>query len=413
MDYKKIIATLLSSTLLISWSGGGISARANSGEIIDHLLATNSGAYTKHNKFDKVPTVCAESKFLSKNKIEEVNINAPKVSLEVETKISQTNKQIKIPFNEILDTANADLYANDLTIRPLGRVNVPVLIPFVDYTTAVEENKIVVTFSGDYTDEYSVQVKDAIYIRANGIAAAQSPEYYTTKNIQVNPEMLEVSLSEGTVINQTNKQIKIPFNEILDTANADLYANDLTIRPLGRVNVPVLIPFVDYTTAVEENKIVVTFSGDYTDEYSVQVKDAIYIRANGIAAAQSPEYYTTKNIQVNPEMLEVSLSEGTVINQTNKQIKIPFNEILDTANADLYANDLTIRPLGRVNVPVLIPFVDYTTAVEENKIVVTFSGDYTDEYSVQVKDAIYIRANGIAAIQSAMYFTTKNVDMTM
>jgi hypothetical protein len=251
----------------------------------------------------------------------------------------------------------------------------------------------------------------------SGNMTSDSAEQFVSKNkivlVEDNASILKVSLEMGTEILQMHKKIEIPFSQTLDTTNADLYALDLTIKQIGITNTPAMIPLVDYTTAVEGNKIIVTFLGDYTDEYAVQVKDALYIRANGIPATQSPVYYATKNIHTNPEVLKVSLAEGTFIDQTNKQINIPFNQNLDTADADLYAYDLTIKQIGLTNVPTLVPMVDYTTAVEGNKIIVTFLGDYTDVHAVQVKDALYIRANGIQATQSATYFTTKNMDTIM
>ncbi|WP_197521525.1 hypothetical protein [Paenibacillus sp. AD87] len=51
---------------------------------------------------------------------------------------------------------------------------------------------------------------------------------------------------------------------------------------------------------------------------------------------------------------------------------------------------------------------DYTTRVEGNKNIVTFLVDYTDEYAVQVKDALFIRSNGTPAMQSEWYTTTRN-----
>ncbi|WP_405158026.1 hypothetical protein [Paenibacillus sp. FSL H8-0283] len=409
MDYKKVVMTSLVSMLLIS-SSGGMAVAANTNSVSGNSL---QNGYTTLKRSEGIAKTNFVSKSASKKELlaEDVNVVAPKVSLEVGTRIPQINKQIEIPFTQDLDTTNQEFYASDLIIRQLSQVNVPTLIPMIDYTTVVEGNSIIVTFLADYADEYAVQVKDSLYIRANGIPASQSAWYITTQNTQVNTEIPKVRLEVGTKIPQINKQIEIPFTQDLDTTNQELYANDLIIRKLSQLNVPTLIPMIDYTTVVEGNSIIVTFLADYADEYAVQVKDSLYIRANGIPASQSAWYITTQNTQVNTEIPKVRLEVGTKIPQINKQIEIPFTQDLDTTNQELYANDLIIRKLSQLNVPILIPMIDYTTVVEGNSIIVTFLADYMDEYAVQVKDSSFIRANGIPASQSEVFTTTRNVQL--
>ncbi|WFA84689.1 hypothetical protein [Paenibacillus amylolyticus] len=296
MEHKKVVMTLLVSILLTSSSGGMVVA-ANTNSVSGNAL---HNGYTTLKRSEGIAKTNFVSKSASKKELlaEDVNGVAPKVSLEVGTRIPQINKQIEIPFTQDLDTTNQELYANDLIIRKLSQLNVPTLIPMIDYTTVVEGNSIIVTFLADYADEYAVQVKDSLYIRANGIPASQSAWYITTQNTQVNTEIPKVRLEVGTKIPQINKQIEIPFTQDLDTTNQELYANDLIIRKLSQLNVPTLIPMIDYTTVVEGNIIIVTFLADYTDEYAVQVKDSSFIRANGIPASQSEVFTTTRNVQV-------------------------------------------------------------------------------------------------------------------
>ncbi|MGC5774396.1 hypothetical protein [Paenibacillus pabuli] len=410
MVHKKVMMTLLASILLIS-SSGGIAAAANTNSVSGDLF--HSG-YTTQKRSESIAKTNFVSKIASNNELllaEDVNVVAPKVSLEVGTRIPQINKQIEIPFSQDLDTTNQELYANDLVIKQLSKVNVPTLNPMMDYTTVVEGNKIVVTFLVDYTDEYAVQVRDSLFIRANGNPASQSEVYITTRNNPVIAESPKVSLVVGTMISQINKQIEIPFTQVLDTTNQEQYAYDLVIRQLGKTNIPTLIPMMDYTTVVEGNKIVVTFLVDYTDEYAVQVRDSLFIRANGNPASESDVYITTRNNPVIAESPKVSLEVGTMIPQINKQIEIPFTQVLDTTNQEQYAYDLVIRQLGKTNIPTVLPMVDYVTAVEGNKLIVTFLVDYSDEYSVQVRDSFFIRANGIPASQSEVFTTTRNVQL--
>ncbi|MFB8376730.1 hypothetical protein [Paenibacillus taichungensis] len=296
MDHKKVMMTLLASILLIS-SSGGIAVAANTNSVSGDLF--HSG-YTTLKRSESLAKTNFVSKIASKNELlaEDVNVVAPKVSLEVGTMIPQINKQIEIPFTQHLDTTDQELYANDLIIRQLSKLNIPTLIPMIDYTTAVEGNNLIVTFLVDYSDEYSVQVRDSLYIRANGIPALQSEMYITTRNTQVNTEPLKVSLEVGTIISQINKQIEIPFTQDLDTSDQELYANDLIIRQLSKLNSLTLIPMIDYTTAVEGNKLIVTFLVDYSDEYFIQVRDPFFIRANGIPALQSEGFITARNVQV-------------------------------------------------------------------------------------------------------------------
>jgi hypothetical protein len=286
--------TLLAGMLLISVSGG--IAAANTNSVSGYLLETNYNAYTTIKKSESYTRIKASSK--NESIVEDFNVGSPTVSLEVETKIPQINKQIEIPFTQALDTTNQEQYAYDLVIRQLGKTNIPTLIPMIDYTTVVEGNRIVVTFLVDYTDEYAVQVRDSLFIRANGNPASQSEVYTTTRNNPVIAESPKVSLGVGTMISQINKQIEIPFTQALDITNQELFAYDLVIKQLGKTNIPTLIPMVDYTTAVEGNKLIVTFLVDYTDEYSVQVRDSLFIRANGIPASQSEVFTTTMNVHL-------------------------------------------------------------------------------------------------------------------
>ncbi|ETT41113.1 hypothetical protein C161_00610 [Paenibacillus sp. FSL R5-192] len=299
MDHKKVMMTLLASMLLIS-SSGGIAAAANTDNASSDSLIINNDDYIILKNSESMARTYSMSKISPNYELlaEDVNVVAPKVSLEVGTRIPQINKQIEIPFTQDLDTTDQELYANDLLIRQLSKLNIPTLIPMIDYTTAVEGNKLIVTFLVEYSDEYSVQVRDSLYIRANGIPASQSGTYITTRNTQVNTEAPKVRLEVGTKIPQINKQIEIPFTQDLDSTNQELYANDLIIRKLSQLNIPTLIPMIDYTTVVEGNIIIVTFLADYTDEYAVQVKDSSFIRANGIPASQSEVFTTTRNVQV-------------------------------------------------------------------------------------------------------------------
>ncbi|WP_339284467.1 hypothetical protein [Paenibacillus sp. FSL R5-0486] len=295
MDNKNAVTTLLASMLLIS-SSGVIEAAANTNSVLDDSLHSCTTLRISEN----IARTYSVSKIASKNKpnAENVNVDALEVNLQIGTKIPQINKQIEIPFTQALDTVNQEQYAYDLVIRQLGKTNTPTLIPMIDYTTVVEGKRIIVSFLVDYTDEYAVQVRDSLFIRANGNAASQSETYITTRNTHVNTELPKVSLEVGTKIPQINKQIEIPFTQDLDTTNQELYANDLIIRKLSQLNVPILIPMIDYTTVVEGNSIIVTFLADYTDEYAVQVKDSSFIRANGIPASQSEVFTTTRNVQV-------------------------------------------------------------------------------------------------------------------
>lgn len=125
------------------------------------------------------------SKIASKNKpnAENVNVDALEVNLQIGTKIPQINKQIEIPFTQALDTVNQEQYAYDLVIRQLGKTNTPTLIPMIDYTTVVEGKRIIVSFLVDYTDEYAVQVRDSLFIRANGNAKITVRDvHYNTKH---------------------------------------------------------------------------------------------------------------------------------------------------------------------------------------------------------------------------------------
>lgn len=99
--------------------------------------------------------------------------------------IPNSKKQIEIPFTQALLTNNQELYAYDLVIKQLGKTNIPTLIPMIDYTTAVEGNRLIVTFLVDYSDEYSVQVRDSFFIRANGIPASLSEVFTATRNAQL------------------------------------------------------------------------------------------------------------------------------------------------------------------------------------------------------------------------------------
>ncbi|MFS0859523.1 hypothetical protein [Paenibacillus taichungensis] len=296
MDHRKVMMTLIASMLLIS-SSGGIEAAANTNSVLGDSL---HGGYTTLKTSESIAKTIFVSKLASKNEpnAENVNVDALEVNLEIGTEVPQINKQIEIPFTQALDTANQELYAYDLVIRQLGKTNIPTLIPMIDYTTVVEGNRIIVTFLVDYTDEYAVQVRDSLFIRANGNPASQSEVYTTTRNNPVIAESPKVSLEIGTMISQINKQIQIPFTQALDITNQELYAYDLVIKQLGKTNIPTLLPMIDYTTAVEGNRLIVTFLIDYSDEYSVQVKDPFFIRANGIPASPSEVFTTTRNIQL-------------------------------------------------------------------------------------------------------------------
>lgn len=186
MDYKKVMMTLLASMLLIS-SSGGIAAAANTDNASSDSLIINNDDYIILKNFESMARTYSVSKISPNYEsiAEGFNVWAPIVSLEVGTKIPQINKQIEIPFTQDLDTTNQEFYASDLIIRQLAQVNVPTLIPMIDYTTVVEGNIIIVTFLADYTDEYAVQVKDSSFIRANGIPASQSEVFTTTRNVQV------------------------------------------------------------------------------------------------------------------------------------------------------------------------------------------------------------------------------------
>ncbi|MFE6074337.1 hypothetical protein ACFVQB_07665 [Paenibacillus sp. NPDC057886] len=296
MDHKKVMTTLLASMLLIS-SSGEIATAANTNSVSGDSL---HGGYTILKRSENMARTYSVSMIASKNEtnVENINVDALEVNLENGTEIPQINKQIEIPFTQALDKANQEQYAYDLVIKQLGKTNTPTLIPMIDYTTAVEGNRIIVTFLVDYSDEYAVQVRDSLFIRANGNPASQSEVYTTTRNNPVIAESPKVNLEIGTEIPQINKQIEIPFTQALDTTNQELYAYDLVIKQLGKTNIPTLIPMVDYTSAVEGNKLIVTFLVDYTDEYSVQVRDSFFIRANGIPASQSEVFTTTRNVQL-------------------------------------------------------------------------------------------------------------------
>jgi hypothetical protein len=175
--------TLMATMLLIS-SSEGITAAANTNSVSGDLL---NSCYTTLKKSESIEKTYFVSKVASKNEpdVENVNVLAPEVSLEVGTMIPQINKQIEIPFTQDLDTTNQEQYAYDLVIRQLGKTNIPTLIPMIDYTTVVESNRLNVTFLVDYSDEYSVQVRDSFFIRANGIPASQSEVFTTTRNVQL------------------------------------------------------------------------------------------------------------------------------------------------------------------------------------------------------------------------------------
>jgi hypothetical protein len=293
---KKVLVTLMASMLLISSSEGNAAA-ANTNNVSGDSL---HGGYTILKKYENMARTYSVRKIASKNEpnAENVNVDELEVNLEIGTKIPQINKQIEIPFTQDLDTTNQEQYAYDLVIRQIGKTNIPTLIPIIDYTTVVEGNRIVVTFLVDYTDEYAIQVRDSLFIRANGNPASQSEVYTTTRNNPVIAESPKVSLEVGTKITQINKRIEIPFTQALDTTNQEQYAYDLVIKQLGKTNIPTLIPMIDYTTAVEGKRLIVTFLVDYSDEYSVQVRDSFFIRANGIPASQSEVFTTTRNVQL-------------------------------------------------------------------------------------------------------------------
>ncbi|WP_338540831.1 hypothetical protein [Paenibacillus tundrae] len=407
MDHKKVMIFLLSSMLFIS-SSGSITAGESSEKIKAKLENIDYGDITLKDSAKVKPSFNLQEVSSNETKQNFYDERIPKVNLESGAVISQKNKQIEIPFTQPLDSTDEALYSHDLVIKQLGLANTPTLIPVMEYTTRVEGNQIIITFLVDYTDEYSVQVKDPYFIRSNGNLATPSDVYITTKNAPVNVDSPKVSLESGTVIPQINKEIEIPFTQPLDSTNEALYAHDLVIKQLGLTNTPTLIPMMDYTTRVEGNKIIVTFLVNYTDVFSVQVKDPHFIRSNGNLASPSEVYITTSNTPVTIESPKVSLESGTRITQSNKEIEIPFKQPLDSTDEALYAHDLVIKQLGLINTPTLIPMVEYTTRVEGNKIIVTFLVDYTDEYAVQVRDALFIRSNGIPAIQSEFYTTTKN-----
>ncbi|MDR9747696.1 hypothetical protein [Paenibacillus taichungensis] len=296
MDHKKGMVILLSSMFFVT-SNGSISEAESFEDIKVNLESVDSGNVTfKESAKVKTPF---DSKIMSSNEASQ-DFNGekiPKVNLDSGTLIPKTNKEIEIPFTQPLDSTDEALYAHDLVIKQLGLTNTPTLIPVMDYTTRVEGNKIIVTFLVDYTDVFSVQVKDPSFIHSNGNLASPSEVYITTSNTPVTIESPKVSLESGTRIQQSNKEIEIPFTQSLDSIDEALYANDLVIKQLGLTNTPTLIPIMDYTTRVEGNKIIVTFLVDYTDEYAVQVRDALFIRSNGIPAVQSEYYTTTKNDQ--------------------------------------------------------------------------------------------------------------------
>ncbi|SDK87735.1 hypothetical protein SAMN05428961_10376 [Paenibacillus sp. OK060] len=182
MDHNKAMMTFIASMLLIS-SSGGIELAANTNSVLGDSL--HSGTTLRIS--ESIAKTYPVSKIVSKNESvkQNVNVDALEVNLENGTKIPQINKQIEIPFTQALDTATQDLYAYDLVIKQLGKTNIPTLIPMIDYTIAVEGNRLIVTFLVDYSDEYSVQVRDSFFIRANGIPASQSEVFTTTRNVQL------------------------------------------------------------------------------------------------------------------------------------------------------------------------------------------------------------------------------------
>ncbi|MEY8739637.1 hypothetical protein AB9M62_08595 [Bacillales bacterium AN1005] len=297
MDHKKVVILLLSSILFV-YSSGSINAAESSKEIKVEIENIDYGDITLKESAKVKPSYNSKGVSSNESKQDFHGEKIPEVNLESGAVVSQKNKQIEIPFTQPLDSTDEALYAHDLVIKQLGLTNMPTLIPMLDYTTRVEGNKIVVTFLVDYADVFSVQVKQPNFIRSNGNLASPSEVYITTSNTPVTIESPKVSLESGTIIPQLNKEIEIPFTQSLDSSDEALYVHDLVIKQLGLTNTRTLIPMMEYTTRVEENKIIVTFLVDYTDEYAVQVRDALFIRSNGIPAMQSEFYTTTKNDQL-------------------------------------------------------------------------------------------------------------------
>jgi hypothetical protein len=172
----------MASMLLISSSGGIASVAITNSVLVDSLhKAVTLSISERIAKTYSVSKIVSESESVKQN----VNVDALKVNLEIGMNIPNSKKQIEIPFTQALLTNNQELYAYDLVIKQLGKTNISTLIPMIDYTTAVEGNRLIVTFLVDYSDEYSIQVRNSFFIRANGIPASQSEVFTTTRNVQL------------------------------------------------------------------------------------------------------------------------------------------------------------------------------------------------------------------------------------
>ncbi|WP_408892949.1 hypothetical protein [Paenibacillus taichungensis] len=178
MNVKNIITPVVLSVLVVSSRVSVLTAdirdvgqMKNNNYYETNILKYTSNAPNSHTLNEVINPI-----FLQEGLIV---IKPPEVSLRSETLIPQKNKEIEIPFTQSLDTTNQQLYSHDLVIKQVGLTNSPTLNHMTDYTTRVEGNKNIVTFLVDYTDEYSVKVKNPSFIRSNGNLALSSEQMNT------------------------------------------------------------------------------------------------------------------------------------------------------------------------------------------------------------------------------------------
>ncbi|HBU85300.1 MAG TPA: S-layer homology domain-containing protein [Paenibacillus sp.] len=263
----------------------------------------------------------------------------------------------------------------------------------VPTSVSIDNKKVTLKTSSDFNGSNTIQV-----VTGNSIQTYSGHKITSASGTTVDAVAPRVNLTSGAVIPQNNKKIEIPFTQTLGTANAADYANDLVIKQLGKTNTPTLSPKADYTTAVEGNKIVVTFLVDYTDEYSVQVKEnATYITANGKTAAKSDVYTTTANTYSEVAVQSAKFVETVAAKKASATVA---NVVFTADNAGVNEDEIEVVVTGTAAISVAHVANKYT-------ITVPTTASYNDLVAfVAQSDDVNFSAKLAAAVNGTDLITT-------
>ena len=306
--------------------------------------------------------------------------------------INDTSKVVTVTFSKDIQEGTA---FDDITIILEGKViDETTTIPdkiLTTITKTINGNVLSLTNTASYVDgKYTVNIPvNAVVDEAgNGLATSFS-SVFTVDTVA--PTVTGVDPVDGTVLNDTTKEVTVTFSKNIIEGTA---FDDISISLNGT-------PLTTITKTITGNVLTLTNTASYADgTYTVNIPvDAVVDEAGNALETAFSSVFTIDTVA--PTVTSVDPADGAVINDTGKVVTVTFSEdILEGTGFD----DISISLNGT-------PLTTITKAITGNVLTLTNTASYADgTYTVNIPvDAVVDEAGNALESSFSSLFTVDTV----